>query len=162
MARLLLIIACSLLLPLLSQAQNMSWRQHVKLADKLAQQRNYANAADHYEKAWREKPDNLELIYKAGEYYALIRDFKRASDAYSKVKKENTSFDQVGFKYAKSLKQTGQYDSAIREFISFINILSVCDQWCVGLTLKFNISHKKGCPLSARFRGTPWTLKRVD
>lgn len=145
MARLLLITVCSLLLPVLSQAQNLSWRQHVKLADKLAQQRNYANAADHYEKAWRAKPENLELIYKAGENYAMVRDFKRAADAYSKIKKENETFDQVGFKYAKSLKQTGQYDSAIREFIFFINAYQGDDKYVLSEVIQQEI---KGCEMA--------------
>ena len=100
-------------------AQKMSWRKHRKLADELFEKGNYAEAAENYEAAWKKKKRKKELIFKAGEAYYLIKDYRKAADAYLEVKDENDDFPLVGLKYARCLKQDGQYEKAIKEFRAF-------------------------------------------
>ena len=70
-------------------AQKMSWRKHRKLADELYGKANYAEAAENYEAAWKKKKRKKELIFKAGESYYLIKDYRKAAAAYLEVKDEN-------------------------------------------------------------------------
>lgn len=96
-----------------------SWRKLRKQAEALEEQGNFAEAADTYRQAWEKKEKKTELIYKAGENYLLIRNYRQAAEAYSHVKDELDEYPLVGLKYARMLKQDGQYDRAISAFREF-------------------------------------------
>ena len=99
----------------------MSWKKHKKLAEQLYAQGDYAGAADNYEKAWQKKNSKKELIFKAGESYYLIKDYRKAAEALQNVKDENEEFQLPGLKYARSLKQDGQYKKAGEAFQHFLD-----------------------------------------
>lgn len=81
---------------------------------------NYVQAADFFEKSWlKGKSKKPEAIFKAGEAYYLLRNYRKAADAYVNVKDKNDQFPLVGLKYARSLKQDGQYDKASKAFSDF-------------------------------------------
>lgn len=114
------LLTCSfLLLGLSLQAQ--SWKKLSKQADELYAAGNYAQAAKIYEQAWQKKNKKKELIYKAGDAYHLLRDYPNAAKAYANVKDDTDDFPLAGLYYARSLKQEGNYDQAIREFRSFLD-----------------------------------------
>jgi peptidoglycan-associated lipoprotein len=79
---------------------------------------NYVQAADFFEKSWL-KGKKPEAIFKAGEAYYVLRNYRKASEAYLNVKDKNDQFPLVGLKYARSLKQDGQYDKASKAFSDF-------------------------------------------
>lgn len=79
---------------------------------------NYVQAADFFEKSWA-KGKKPEAIFKAGEAYYVLRNYRKASEAYVNVKDKNDQFPLVGLKYARSLKQDGQYDKASKAFSDF-------------------------------------------
>lgn len=79
---------------------------------------NYVQAADFFEKSWL-KGKKPEAIFKAGEAYYVLRNYRKASEAYVNVKDKNDQFPLVGLKYARSLKQDGQYDKASKAFSDF-------------------------------------------
>lgn len=79
---------------------------------------NYVQAADFFEKSWQ-KGKKPEAVFKAGEAYYLLRNYRKAADAYVNVKDKNDQFPLVGLKYARSLKQDGQYDKASKAFSDF-------------------------------------------
>lgn len=108
-----------LLLGLSLQAQ--SWKKLSKQADELYAAGNYAQAAKVYEQAWQKKNKKKELIYKAGDAYHLLRDYPNAAKAYANVKDDTEDFPLAALYYARSLKQEGNYDQAIREFRSFMD-----------------------------------------
>lgn len=108
-----------LLLAGASTAQNLSWKKHQKLADNFMEEGNLKEAAENYKMAWQKKQKKQELIFKAGEAYYLLKDYRRAAEAFQHVKGENKDFPLVGLKYARSLKQDGQYDKAIKAFEDF-------------------------------------------
>lgn len=121
MIKKLFLIAISICLLTPAFSQKMSWKKQAKLADELFEQGNYAEAALNYEEAWRKKPKKDELAFKTGESYYNIKEYRKAAEAYLQVKDENKDFPLVGLKYARCLKQDGQYDKAIVEFQSFFD-----------------------------------------
>ncbi|MBK7872415.1 MAG: PD40 domain-containing protein [Saprospiraceae bacterium] len=106
---------------LLSAQDNLSWKKHAKLADDLYKEGKYAEAANHYEQAWKKKDKKKDLIFNAGECYYLVKDYRKAADAYRNVKDDSKDFPLVGLKYARSLKQDGQYDKAKSAFQEFFD-----------------------------------------
>lgn len=106
----------------------MSWKKHQKTADELFKKAQYADAAEHYKEAWKQKPKNKSLIYKAGECYYIIKDYKNAAEAFENVKEEYKDYPLVGLKYGRALKQSGDYDAAGRELVYFLNNYSGADK----------------------------------
>lgn len=100
----------------LSAQKAMSWKKHEKLADEQMEQGEYYEAAQNYEAAWKDKPKKTELIYKAAEAYYLVNDYRAAAEAYQHVSGRQDLDPVIGLKYARSLKQDGQYDKAIEAF----------------------------------------------
>lgn len=100
-------------------AQNLSWKKHSKMADKLFEQGKYADAAEHYEAAWKKKSSKKELIYKAGDCYYELKNFRKAAETYKRIKDESGDIGLAGLKYARALKQDGQYELAKKELLSY-------------------------------------------
>jgi tetratricopeptide (TPR) repeat protein len=111
---LLLCFSCFLAIAAFAQSAKKMQKQ----GDEAFAKGAYAQAADFYEKAWQ-KGKKAEAVFKAGEAYYLSRDFRKASEAYLNVKDKNDQFPLVGLKYARSLKQDGQYDKAAKAFSDF-------------------------------------------
>ncbi len=128
----------------LSAQEELNWKKHKKLADKLFEANQYVDAATHFEEAWQQQPKEEELIYKAGECYYLIKEFKKAIHALQHVKDENKRFPLVGLKYARALKQDGQYEAAKDAFIYFINAYQGSDK---GVVSNIVAKEVKGCDL---------------
>lgn len=112
------ILCCTFSVTAFSQG---SYKTLIKTANELYEKGSYDKAAEYYKSAWKAKPKDLEAIYKAGECYYKIRDYKNAARSFKNVKEENSKYEKVGYKYAMSLKQSGKYDEALREFQLFIN-----------------------------------------
>jgi hypothetical protein len=108
----LLILFLNTILPFLLIGQG----DLARTAERLYNEGKYADAAEYYERAWRTKTERQEYIYKAGECYYWVKDYRKAIDCYQSIKFENEKFELVGLKYARSLKQDGRYREAIEEF----------------------------------------------
>ena len=133
--------------PLFAQ-ETLNWKKHKKLAEKLFEATQYVDAAAHFEEAWQQHPKEEELIYKAGECYYIIKDFKKAIHAFQYVKDENKRFPLVGLKYARALKQDGQYEAAKAAFVYFINAYQGSDK---GIVSTIVANEVKGCDLGLDF-----------
>lgn len=108
-----------LLVATVTEAQ--SWRKLRNQAEESFETGNYAEAAKLYEQAWRKKSKKTELIFKAGEAYDLLRDYPNAAKAFAKVKDKTDDFPLAGLYYARNLKQSNDYDQAIRAFNKFLD-----------------------------------------
>lgn len=137
-----LLLATLFVLSTLSAQEDLNWKKHKKLADNLMEATQYVDAAAHYEAAFQQQPKEIELIFKAGECYDLVKDFKKAIQCFQHVYTENKRFPLVGLKYARSLKQDGQYEVAKDAFIYFINAYQGEDKSTVALIVSNEI---KGC-----------------
>lgn len=104
-----------------AQQRSLSWKKHVGIAEDLVQQGKLTEAGDHYMMAWRQKPRKSDLAYKAGEYFFASKEYRKAADALRHIKDAGKKFDKVRFIYARSLKQSEQYDEANREFVFFMS-----------------------------------------
>lgn len=127
-------------------AQQMSWKKHLKVADELYKQGKYADAGEHYQSAWQQKAKKTELIYKAAECFNKVKDYRKAAEAYLFIKDYNDKFDLVGLKYARALKQDGQFELAGKEFVHFIDIYQGEDKDIVSKIVENEI---KGCEVAA-------------
>lgn len=96
--------------------KSMSWKKHRKLAEDLMEQGEYYEAAQNFAAAWEQKQKKTELIYQAAEAYYLVSDYRAAAEAYQHVSDRQDLDPVIGLKYARSLKQDGQYDKAIAAF----------------------------------------------
>ncbi|MEM9886522.1 MAG: hypothetical protein AAF849_11575 [Bacteroidota bacterium] len=99
--------------------QNWKWKKHVKQADESYEESQYSDAAYHYEQAWKKKSNKLQYAYKAGKAYLIIKDYKKATESFKKVKGNTRKYPTAQFYYARSLKHNEQYDAAKEEFSAF-------------------------------------------
>ncbi|MCB0661226.1 MAG: PD40 domain-containing protein [Saprospiraceae bacterium] len=143
MKNLLILAFAVLALPLMAQ-EAMNWKAHLKLADELYAKTLYADAAEQYEAAWRQKPKKNELIQKAAECYYIIKDYKKAIAAYQNIKDDYKNFPLAGLRYARCLKQDGNYDEASREFIDYLNKYEEGDKAIITEIVQNEI---RGCEL---------------
>lgn len=93
-------------------AQELSWRKHRTLAESLEKEGDKYSAADNYRMAWEKKQSKVENIYKAAELYYQLNAYRAAADAYQHVPAVYETDKLVLLKYARMLKQDGQYDKA--------------------------------------------------
>jgi hypothetical protein len=116
--KILLLLLLSISLATLADAQ--SWRKLKKEAEEAYEEGDYEKAAEKYGEAFRKKRKKEDLTYQAGEIYYTLRDYRQAVEAYRPIKDKNDEFPLVGLKFARCLKQDGQYDRAQKEFETFL------------------------------------------
>jgi tetratricopeptide (TPR) repeat protein len=124
-----------------------TWRKDSKMAVQLAKQGRFAESAEKYESAWKLKNNKTEFIEKAGEYYALVRDYKRAAEAYRNIR-DNKDYPSARYFFARALKQSGQYTEASQEFSEFANSYKGKDRVSVTEVVQNEI---KGCEMAQQF-----------
>jgi len=130
------------------QAQDkLSWRKHVKLADELYAKAQYADAGEHYRAAFKQKTKKKELAYKAGECFSIIRDYRNAADAWRNVKDDNDTYPLIGLRYARSLKQSGEYEAASSELVNFLGHYQGADKAKISAIVQNEL---RGCELAAQ------------
>ena len=114
------ILTMFLLLNSLQAQEKLSWRKHEDKAAEFQKQGNYADAAYHYEQAYKGKKSKKEFAFNAAEGYYITHNYRKAAEMYQYVRDENSKYPLIGLKYARSLKQDGQYDKAKDAFNQFL------------------------------------------
>ena len=147
----LLISICSYTTKSIAQSST-SWKKLKKTANQLFDAGKYAEAAEQFEAAYQKHPQSEELIYQAGESYYYLKDFKNASRTYKEVKEQNDKYELVGLKYARSLKQDGQYEAAKREFIYFQTAYQGDDKGIINQIVGMEV---KGCDWAMQLAKEP-------
>ena len=138
----ILLFACN------AQAQDrLSWRKHVKLAEELYAKAQYADAGEHYRAAFKQKTKKKELAYKAGECFSIIRDYHNAADAWKNVKDDDATYPLIGLRYARCLKQSGEYEAASSELVNFLGHYQGADKAKVSAIVQNEL---RGCELAAQ------------
>jgi hypothetical protein len=137
----------AILFALNAQAQDkLGWRKHLKLAEELYKKAEYADAGEHYRAAWKQKTKKKELAYKAGECFFIIRDYRNAADAWKNVKDDST-YPLIGLRYARCLKQNGEYEAASSELVNFLGHYAGADKAVVSQIVQMEL---RGCELAAQ------------
>ncbi len=150
LSKVTLLLICFLIGTTTISAQ--SWRKLRKTAEQQYAEGNYSDAADTYEMAWNKKKRKKELIFKAGEAYYMLKDYRKAAAAYQNVKDETKTYPLVGLKYARSLKQDGQYDKAIKAFQQFIDGYTGDGKAILQDVINTEV---EGCELAKKLAETP-------
>jgi len=132
--------------------KDANWKKLKKTATQLFDAGKYAQAAEQFEAAYQKHPQSEELIYQAGECYYLLKDFKNASRTYKEVKEQNGKYELVGLKYARSLKQDGQYEAAKREFIYFQTAYQGPDKGIINQIVSMEV---QGCDWAMQLAKEP-------
>ncbi len=132
----------------LNAQDNFSWKKHLKLADMLYSKAQYKDAGDHYLAAFKKKTKKTELAYKAGECYYIVRDYMKASEAWTHVKDLNSKYPLIGLRYGRALKQSGKYEMASSELVNFIGNYQGQDKALVSQVVQTEL---RGCELAAQF-----------
>lgn len=96
-------------------------------AIKLHQLGNFGRSAFLWENLYNER-GKANYAFEAAENYYLLKDYRKAAGFYLKIKNDYKKFNNLIFKYAKCLKQDGQYEAAIKAFQSFINLYEGSDK----------------------------------
>ncbi len=112
----IILMALILVSPLVAQ----SWSKLKKEGDTFAADGFYLEAGEAYYKAWRLKPEKLELAFKAGTYFTLVKEYARAAESLKPVAHWNEPEKLCGLKYARALKQSGVHEQAIPAFEAFL------------------------------------------
>ncbi len=102
-----------------SVATAQTYSSLLKNANESFDKGNFSEAGDMYEKAARLKENKPETMYKAAECYYRMRNYVKAVDCYELAKDEFKKHELAGLRYARSLKQTEQYEPAIEAFKNF-------------------------------------------
>ena len=105
----------------LAAQKKESWKVLAKAAEVLAVNKDYGAAADHYERAWRLKDKKTDFAFAAAENYYLAKNYRKAAELYEVLRDEADEYPLLGLKYARSLKQDGQYARAVDAFEGFLN-----------------------------------------
>ncbi|MFQ5448504.1 MAG: tetratricopeptide repeat protein, partial [Saprospiraceae bacterium] len=130
------------------QAQpKLSWKKHVKLAGQLYTNAQYTDAGEHYRSAWKMKTRKKELIYKAGESFFTVRDYRNAADCWKNIKDDNDTYPLIGLRYARCLKQNGDYEAASSELVNFLGHYKGVDKVTVSQIVQNEL---RGCELAAQ------------
>lgn len=151
----ILSVLLTLLFALNIQAQSkLSWRQHAKMAEQLYSQGQFIDAAEHFRAAWKKKTKKKEYIYKAGESFYLVRDYRNAADSWQHVKNDAAEYPMIGLQYARSLKQSGDYEAASSELVNFLAQYQGVDKANISEVVQNEL---RGCELAAQY-----AVKGVD
>lgn len=138
----ILLIFCAL-----TNANAQTWRKDSKMAAQLAKDGRFMEAAEKYESAWKQKNNKTEFIEKASQYYALVRDYKRAAEGYRNIK-DDKDYPLARYFFARALKQDGQYTEASQEFSEFVNSYKGKDKTSLSEVVQNEI---KGCEMAQQF-----------
>lgn len=150
--------------------KSLNWKQYLKQGDQLFQQGNYAEAAENFENAYKKKKKQ-DIIFKAGESYYILKDYRKAAAAYEVVKNENKDFPLVGLKYARSLKQDGQYRKAKEAYQAFFSQYSgegksvleeIINMEVKGCDLAGELAQRMDKSIELKWTGTGINTKEQD
>ncbi|MEO0041236.1 MAG: hypothetical protein RL329_684 [Bacteroidota bacterium] len=133
----------------------LTWKEHRRQAEKSVETGKLLEAAFHFEAAWKQKRTQKELVYQAGMLYAQVRDYAKAVQLLAYVKDDVKAFPSARYKYALSLKQSGQYDDASRELVIAINTYMGKDRNEVVEKLQNELS---GCSLGIQMEAAATAL----
>lgn len=128
-------------------AQDMSWKDHEKLADQKMAIGQYDQAADNYEMAWNGKPGKKELLAKAAEAYRLQRNYSKAGELYKNLIIES-DFPLARLYYGRALKQAGQYQMARTVLEKFLENYKGADKGVLSPIVQQDI---RGCGLAQQW-----------
>lgn len=96
---------------------SVKYETMIEVAEESADKKDYANAIDWFEKAYKiSKDKDLKIVI--GDLQMLLRDYKKAERSYDRALKRDRdgAYEYIRVDYAKALKYQGKYREALAEF----------------------------------------------
>jgi len=111
-----LLIKLSVVAMVAQPVSSVTYDTMIEVAEESAEKKDYANAIDWFEKAYKESKDK-DLKVVIGDLNMLLRDYKKAERAYDRALKrdKNGVYEYLRVDYAKALKYQGKYREALAE-----------------------------------------------
>jgi peptidoglycan-associated lipoprotein len=100
-----------------------SYETMIETAITAAENNDYVNAIEWFEKAYAEKKDpNLQVAI--GDMYVLLRDYPKAEKTYERVirRDKRDEFFDLRLDWARAMKAQGKYREALDELNSFVSM----------------------------------------
>ncbi len=120
-----LVLCLALGLP--ASAQEISYKEHLKLAERFLALGEHLKAAEQYADAYLMKPQKTELAFAAAEEFYLVKDYTRAAAHYAPVVREWKEYPLAGLRFARSLKQDGEFDRATAAYLDYLSFYKGSD-----------------------------------
>ncbi len=97
-----------------------SYEMMMETATTCAENNDFVNAIDWFEKAYKESKDP-NILVNIGDMYMLLRDYPKAGNVYERVIKRDKrdEFFDLRLDWARALKYQGKYKQALDELNSF-------------------------------------------
>lgn len=114
-----------LIQPVLCQS---SYKDHVQLGDRFLTEGEYLQAASQYAKAYDLKSKKSDLASKAANLFYLSKDYQNASKYFKIVAHKVKKYPLAGLKYARCLKQSGDYEAAMIAYIDYLEKYKLDDR----------------------------------
>ena len=137
----------------------LTWKDHVRLAEKAISDGLQADAAAHFEAAFFQKPKNLTLAARAAQAFAAVRDYRKAAEFLQKLLTDPRQFPTARRDYAIVLQQNGQFDDAIPEFLLYLNNYEGKDRPQVSEQIEERVN---GCTLGIRQAADSTILSNIN
>lgn len=110
---LLLLGACGS--PQTNAQTELPYKKLVHNAEVESRAGNFLAAADYYYQAYEQKPRKKDVLYRAATLYGLVRDYRKAANAYQFIEPNDQQWPLLGLEYGRALKQDGRYEQARRQ-----------------------------------------------
>jgi peptidoglycan-associated lipoprotein len=103
--------------------ESSSYGSMIKTAEEAAENFDYANAIEWFEKCYKESKDP-NLLVSIGDLYMQLRDYPKAERNYERVLKRDKTeeFTDIKYDFARALKYQGKYKDALNAFNEYISI----------------------------------------
>jgi len=99
----------------------VKWRKKLKLANGLAKEGSFYNAAEYYEDVLKEKPDNIKVMHQLGIINQSLRDYKSAEKYYKMVEdKDPKKWPNDLYFLGQMQKMNGKYDDARKSLQGYL------------------------------------------
>ncbi|MEI8278964.1 MAG: OmpA family protein [Bacteroidota bacterium] len=99
----------------------LPYEKKLRWADDLYNSGSYFNAVEYYQQLKQEQERNPYLTYQLAECYWMTRDYANAAHYYGEVfALAPKLYPEATYKEAAMLKQSGAYETAIKQFNKFI------------------------------------------
>ena len=122
-----LLVFLSFLLPPSLSAQQLGYKEHLRLAERFEELGEYLKSGEQYARAHAAKPKKTEHAYKSAEFFYQVKDYARAAEQYALVRRDWRAYPFAGLRYARSLKQDGRFEEAVAAYKDYLGYYGGAD-----------------------------------
>lgn len=119
--RLTAVLTVLVLVPAGLAAQQLGYREHLRLAERFGELGEHLKSAEQYARAYAARPKKEEYAFEAAENFFLVKDYARAAEHYAVVKRDWGTYPLAGLRYARALKQDARFEEAVAAYKDYLS-----------------------------------------